>query len=161
MRRLLPLAVLLTAWGAAADPYAVGDTLEAITLEDQHDTPHALDASVRLVLFSRDMDGGKVLKRALEGAPGDILSKQSALYVADIERMPGLIARMFALPSMRRRPYPMLLDRDGTKTARLPSEEGKATLLFLNQLRLERVLYTDSQAEVRDAIGLPPEDHTE
>jgi hypothetical protein len=155
MRRLLALLVLLAAGSAAAEPYVVGDRIEPVTLEDQHGTPHALDASVRLVLFSRDMDGGKVLKQSLADAPKDFLSTRDALYVADIEGMPALIARLFALPSMRRRPYPMLLDRDGTQTARLPAEEGKATLLFLDALRLERVLFTDSPAEVRRAIGLP------
>jgi len=158
MRTLLLLAALLAAASAQAEPYAVGDALEPVTLEDQHGVSHTLDGSVQVVLFSRDMDGGDVLKQALADAPKDFLAQRGALYVADIEGMPRLVARLFALPSMRRRPYPMLLDRDGTKTARLPSEEGAATLLFLESLRLVRVLHTGSPAELRGAIGLPSGD---
>ena len=66
-----------------------------------------------------------------EESPKGWLPQHHVLYVADIHGMPSFIARMFAIPSMQKRPYPMLLDRDGAATARFPSEEGKATLLFL------------------------------
>ena len=156
MRALLLPFALLAAVGAGAEPYAVGDVLEALAFEDKHAVAHDLDDSVRVVLFSRDMDGGDVLKQSMKEAPDGFLAERGALYVADIARMPSLVARLFAIPSMRRRPYPMLLDRDGSKTARFPSEEGAATLMFLEELRLVRLLFSTSPAEVRGAIGLSP-----
>jgi hypothetical protein len=70
--------------------------------------------------------------------------------------MPKLVARLFAVPSMRRRPYPMLLDRTGEATARLPDVEEQATLLFLDELRIERIEHVDSADGVRALLGLEP-----
>jgi hypothetical protein len=61
-----------------------------------------------------------------------------------------------AIPRMRGRPYPTLLDRDGAVTAAFPSEPGKATLLRLEQRRIQAVLHVDSVSQLRDALGIPP-----
>jgi len=155
MRATTLLLALLLANGAAAAPYAVGDTMEPLSLEDQHDDKRSLDGSVQVVLFSRDMDGGDLLEDALANTPKGFLDEKHALYVADIHGMPSFVARMFAIPSMRKRPYSMLLDREGEVTARFPSEEGKATLLFLDDLDIQRVFYAASPNQIREALGLP------
>ncbi len=159
-RLLFPLLGLL-AWafaGAAhaAEPYAVGDRIDPFTLEDQYGASHTVDDTASVILFSRDMGGGDFLKRALADAPEGFLAEHGAVYVADISGMPSIIARLFAVPSMRRRGYPMLLDRDGATTARLPDVPGKATLLFLEEGALVRVLHADSPDAVRRAVGLAP-----
>jgi hypothetical protein len=63
--------------------------------------------------------------------------------------MPRLIARIFAIPAMRGRPYSILLDRDGATTARLPGGEARATLLFLDRLRVERIVHVTEAPSVR------------
>jgi hypothetical protein len=146
---------LLAALPVRAEPWAAGERIEPFSLEDQHGTVRHVDAGTRVVLFSRDMDGGDVLKRALEGVPEGFFAARGAAYVADISRMPGLVTRLFALPSMRRRPYPMLLDRDGATTARLPDAEGQATLIFLEDLRIERVVHAARPEELCEALGVP------
>jgi hypothetical protein len=137
---------------AAAEPYAVGEKLTAFTLDDQHGEPHSVDASVDVILFSRDMDGGEVLKQGLEDAPEGYLAERKAAYVADISGMPALVARLFAVPSMRRRPYPMLLDRDGATTARLPDAPARATLIFCDDLTVTRIVHFDAPAALRAAL---------
>lgn len=148
----LALAFALSAAAANAEPYAVGDRIEAFTLEDQHGVAHTVGGDVALLLFSRDMDGGDLIKQALADAPGDLLTIRHAVYVSEISRMPKLVARLFALPSMRKRPYPMLLDRDGTTTVRLPSAEGRATLIFLRAHEIVRVQHAETAAEVSSAL---------
>ena len=155
MRAPTLLLALLFANVASAAPYAAGDSMEPLSLEDQHDEAHSLDGSVEVVLFSRDMEGGDLLEEALADTPKGFLGEKHALYVADIHGMPSFVARMFAIPSMRKRPYSMLLDRTGEVTARFPSEEGKATLLFLDDLGIERVFYAASPNQIREALGLP------
>lgn len=139
----------------AATPYAVGDRLTGFTLENQHDEAGRVDASTKVVLFSRDMDGGKLIKEALEDVPQEELDDRGAVYVSDISGMPRLVARLFAVPSMRKRPYAMLLDREGEVTARLPDVEGEATLIFLSDLEIDRVEHASSAGAVRDALGMP------
>lgn len=144
---LFGLLMTLTTRDAFADYYAVGDRVEPFTLEDQHGESRTVDESVRVILFSRDMDGGEFLKEGLADVEPGYLDGKGALYVADISGMPGLVARMFAIPAMRDRPYSILLDRDGETTARLPDQEGQATLIFLDRLRVQRIVnLTEAQA---------------
>lgn len=152
---VLAVSITLTASHAAAEPYAAGDRISEFTLEDQHGKAHTLNANVALLLFNRDMDGGKLIKKALGDAPTDLLSSRRAVYVSDISGMPKLVAKMFALPSMRKRPYAMWLDRDGDATARLPSAEGQATLIFLRNFELTRVLHASTAAEIVRELEMP------
>jgi hypothetical protein len=154
----LSLLTLIIDTAAYAEPefYGVGDRLPEIVLRDQHDHEDAVDASTRILLFSRDMDGGKLLQSALEGTDAEVLAEQDAVYLSDISGMPSLIARLFAVPSMRKRPYSMLLDRSGEATERIPDVEEKATVIFLKDLRIERIEHVDSADGVRALIGLDP-----
>ncbi len=148
---------LASAAPAEEEPLAIGERLGPISLEDQHGDTHTIDESVRLVLFSRDMEGGEILKTAVadQGAP-DLL-RLGAAYVADIHRMPGLVARFIAVPRMRDRPYPILLDRDGRASSRLPDAEGRATVLVLDRLTLTGVHHFDDVGALRRHLGLDPE----
>jgi hypothetical protein len=147
------LVLLLVAARAGAEPLAVGSTLPPRTLPDQHGTEHAIDESVRLVLFTRDMKGGGVVKEALQADGRSFLERHHALYVSDVSRMPGLIRSAIAKPRLRSRGYPILLDEAGTATADLPAAEGKATLLFLEKLHVTRVEQVGSVEELRGAVG--------
>lgn len=149
MKHALLLALILLCVGALAEPLQVGRSLAPFSLEDQHGESHTVDASARILLFSRDMEGGGLLKEALEGRDASYLSARGALYLADISGMPRLIARFVALPRMRRRAYPMLLDPDGSATRALPDREGEATLVFLDRLRITRIEYAGTSEEVR------------
>jgi hypothetical protein len=137
-----------------ATPYAAGDRLTGFTLENQHDETGRVDASTKVILFSRDMDGGKLIKEALEDVPQEELDGRGAVYVSDISGMPGFVAKMFAVPSMRKRPYALALDRDGEVTARIPDVEEKATLVFLQKLTVERIVHASTPVEVRAELGL-------
>ena len=139
---------------AESDFFGVGDRLPEISLQDQYDEDGAVDSSTRILLFSRDMDGGKLLEEALADSTKGFLATANVIYVSDISGMPSLIARLFALPKMRKRPYPMLLDRSGDATQRLPDVAGKATVIFLRELRIERVEHVDSASGVQELIGL-------
>jgi hypothetical protein len=139
----------------AAEPaYDVGDRIAAFTLETQHGEPASVDAATRILLFSRDMEGGELLKEALDGVTAEDLEERGAAYVSDISGMPSLVARLFALPAMRRRSYVMLLDRDGATTARLPDAPGQATLIHLDALRIERIQHAPDAATIRSSLGL-------
>jgi hypothetical protein len=148
----LGLIVWALAGVAQAEPYAVGSTLEAIELADQHDQPRRVDSARRALLFTRDMDAGDVLKRALAEDGAALLDAARAAYVSG---MPALVLRLFALRKLRERPYPVLLDRDGSRTARLPAQTGKITFVALDALRITQLRYLGSVEEVRGALAAP------
>ena len=152
MRATLWLAALALAAPAAAEPVAVGAVLAPFSLEDQHGSPGEVDARLRALVFTRDMDGGDVVKAALAEGGAERLARAGAVYVADVHRMPGIIRRTIAEPRLRRRPYRMLLDREGEATRDLPAREGEATLLVLDGLRVVRAEYHRDGAALAAAL---------
>jgi hypothetical protein len=163
MRNVIPaglgLAALLLgacASGPPPEPVEVGLEVEPFTFHDQHGDARRFDASIRLVLFSRDMDGGAIIRDTLAADPG-FLKRHKAVYVSDISRMPGAIRRFVVMPRLRKRPYVMFLDKTGEVTAGLPSEDNKATLIFMKRLTVNRIEYADSIAALRTTVGDPAE----
>ena len=49
----------------------------------------------------RDMDGAKLFKQAMADQPKGYLEARHAVFVADIQRMPALIAKMFAVMNVK------------------------------------------------------------
>src|SRR5262249_39226163 len=135
------LALLFAAVAAAAEPYAVGAQIAPLELADPHDQPHRVDASGRALLLARDMQAGDIVKQALAADGAALLGAAHAAYVADVSGMPALVLRLFALRKLRERPYPVLLDRDGSQTARFPVQTGKVGLFVLDALRVKEIRY--------------------
>jgi len=146
--------VALFAPAAFAEELGPGDVLPALALPDPHGETHVVEADTRVLILSRDMDGGGAVRDALEEGGAEFLAAHDAVYVADVSGMPWLIRKTIALPRLRDRPYPMLLDEDGDDTATLPHREGRATLLFLGETdnRVEAVEYAGSAEELRAAV---------
>ena len=150
------ICLLLTcchALAASAEPVGVGSSIPPIVLEDQHGATRGVDATTRAVFLSRDMDGGAFVREALAEDGAAKLEKVGAVYIADVHRMPGPIRRWIAIPRMRDRSYPVLLDTDGEATASLPSAEGKATWIRLEGLRVVEVRQLGTTAEVVALLG--------
>jgi hypothetical protein len=133
----------------------VGSTLPALSFEDQHGESHSLDASVRLIVFTRDMDAGDIVKETLAENGGEVLAANAAVYITDVHGMPSLIRSLFALPSMRKRPYAMWLDVEGEDTTILPAREGQPSLIHLDAMRVTRIDSIASGAALREALGMP------
>lgn len=144
--------------GADAEPVGQGSVIAPFTLEDQHGAEGRVDATTRGVLLSRDMDGGAFVREVLAEDGAAKLGRAGAVYVADVSRMPGPIRRWIAIPRMRDRGYPVLLDAEGDVTASLPSAEGKASWIRLESLRVVEVRLLGSAADVEAVLGgaVPP-----
>jgi NADPH-dependent ferric siderophore reductase len=143
------VSAILPAEASAEEPYKKGDPMVAIALEDQHGEAAKIDASTRLVLFTRDMDAGDTVKAALAERRTADLEALGLVYAADISGMPGLVRRMFAVPAMRKRGYSMLLDIKGEATQRFPGEPGRATLIALEDLEVTSIRFLASVDEIQ------------
>lgn len=129
---LLLLCLLSTAV-LALEP---GERLASWTLLDQHDAPYTLNDETRILLVARDMDGAKLVNAALEGKPKGYLDERHAVFLADISRMPSVIATLFAIPKMRDYNYRILLDRDARIAPRYQAGEGQVLWLQLDGLQI-------------------------
>lgn len=142
------LALLLSPGIAAADTLREGAKLPELALTDQHEAPMPIDATVRRILYTRDMDGGDIVKEALATDGTAKLSAAHAVYISDISRMPGFVTSMFALPAMKKRPYRFLLDRDGKATADLPYQPGRVTVIDVDAGTVTSIRFAQSTDEL-------------
>jgi hypothetical protein len=151
--RLLVLAFLaVAAVGWADERHDVGATIPSFALEDQHGVRAEIDEKVGVLVLTRDMDGGDVVKQALADEDQAFLDGRRAAYVADVSRMPALVTRFIAVPRMRDRRYRILLDRKGEIVPDFPVTQGKPTVVRLDRLRIVRIEHPGTPAELRSAI---------
>lgn len=137
-----------------AATYTVGNKLPVISIKDQHDLPGQINASTRVILFSRDKAGGEIMTKALQGESKETLTRKQIVYLADISGMPSLISRFVAIPAMQKQDFPMLLDRSGEITTNFPGQDDTATLIYLEALTIKSIVYSDSSAKVRQLLKL-------
>jgi NADPH-dependent ferric siderophore reductase len=124
-----------------------------MTFETQHGETVVVGPSTRLVLVTHDMEAGNMAKAVLAKHTAPSLAARGAVYVADISKMPGVISRLMAIPRMRRRPYPVLLDRDATTARVFPVADGKVTAVWLEGGRITRLEQLGSQQAIRAALA--------
>ncbi|ERO63686.1 hypothetical protein P308_27930 [Pseudomonas piscis] len=137
------LLVLLPLWAQALE---IGERLAPWTLLDQFDEAYSLDGQARILLVARSMDAAKLVNAALKDQPKGYLQERGGVFVADIQRMPALIAKMFAVPAMRDYPYRVMLDREGRVAPRYPATEDKVLWLQLRDGQLvERHEYASAE----------------
>ncbi|QNH06631.1 FAD/FMN-containing dehydrogenase [Pseudomonas sp. B11D7D] len=148
----LMLLCLLSTAALALEP---GDRLAPWTLQDQHDVPYTLSEQTRVLLVARDMDGAKLVNAALEGKPKGYLEQRQAIFLADVSRMPRIIATLFALPKMRDYSYRILLDRDARIAPRYPAGEGEVLLLRLDGLQIVSQQALTNTDDLRQALEAP------
>ena len=151
--RVLALVTLVAVTGAQAAPLGEGATFPAITLADQHDVQATVGPETKLLLFTRDMDASKITKEVLAENGAAELARAHATYVADISAKPSLVTTLFAMPGLRKRPYPMLLDRDGVVTKDFPSQTGAVTVVTLDHQVVLHVEYVTTAVRLREILA--------
>ncbi|MCU1733054.1 MULTISPECIES: FAD/FMN-containing dehydrogenase [unclassified Pseudomonas] len=140
-----------------ANAAEVGDTLKPFTLNDQHDQAFSLDAGTRVLLAAGDMDGAKLVKAAVAEQPKGYLEARHAVFVADIQRMPALISKLFAVPAMRDYNYRVVLDRDGQVVPQYEVGEAQVLVLQLeNGTLVSKQTFSDADA-LRKALDALPQ----
>lgn len=147
---------LALAWPlfTSALPLGVGDSLNPLTLSDQHDRPVQINQQTRVVIFTTDRSVSGWINDVLGSQPKDTLDRLSAVYVSDISGMPSVITDMFALPKLRKLPFSMALVRETRIVADLPHQAHMATVLQIKDGKVEAVHYAADAEQLKRALGL-------
>jgi hypothetical protein len=140
---------LLPLWAHALE---VGERLAPWTLLDQFDQAFTLDNRTQTLLVARSMEGAKLVNAALQGQPKGYLEARHAVFLADIQRMPRLIAKMFAVPAMRDYSYRVMLDRDGRVAPKYPGAVDRVLWLQLKDGQLVAQHEYATAAQLREAL---------
>lgn len=135
MRVLLICCLSLLALGVQA--VEVGERLAPWTLLDQFDKPYSMNDDLQVLLVARSMAGAKLLAAALDQQPKGYLESRKVVFLADISRMPTVIATAFAVPAMRDYSYRVMLDRSARIAPRYLAEDDAILWLQLRQGRVQ------------------------
>lgn len=139
----------------AANALEVGDKLASWTLLDQYDQPYTFGDDAQILLVARSMDAAKIVNGALQDTPKTFLESRHAVFVADIQKMPAIIAKMFAVPAMRAYSYRVMLDRESRVVPRYPGDAEKVLMLRLHNGQVVSQAQFDSAESLRGALAQP------
>jgi NADPH-dependent ferric siderophore reductase len=80
------------------------------------------------------------------------MSRNGAVYVADVSSMPAIITRLFALPKMRERPYRIMLADSTDSVSFLPRQPHAVTVIRLRDNKLASIDYVSTEAGLDDSF---------
>ncbi|AZG85033.1 hypothetical protein N032_04815 [Pseudomonas syringae pv. pisi str. PP1] len=149
--KLLPI-LLLALLPLTANALQVGERLSSWTLLDQYDQPYTLNNQTQTLLVARSMDAAKLVNAALQDKPKGFLESRHTVFVADIQKMPTIIAKMFAIPKMRNYSYRVMLDRDARIVPQYAGDDDKVLWLQLRDGQLVRQQQFGSAEALRAAL---------
>lgn len=136
MKHLLLVSLLFT--GTLLADFKVGDRLPAINLPDQFEKEHKVESKDRLVIMAFEKNISIAISDYLKAQPASFLETQHAKYISDISAMPSFITSMFAMPKMKKYPFPVMLINDdfGKQFNRT---EGKITIFKLKNHKIKSI----------------------
>ena len=151
-RFLLPaIAVLHAQFALAAATLGGGDRLPVLMLKDQHDRQAVFPETTSRVLLAADNSGSQKVMVLIERMGATWLKDTNTVFLADIHRMPSLIASLVALPQLRDKPYPIVLGREEADLAMFPRRKDCVTLLDLKQGVFSAPVFACIEDELREA----------
>lgn len=124
------LGILLGCQFATAALLAVGDAIPAIAAKDQHGAAYTFTNGTAFLLIAVEMDAAKAANQKLTEQGAGFLEKHGAAYLMDIHPMPG-IAKVFALPKMRKYPHRIVLIETKGVLNWAPTKVGHVSVLSL------------------------------
>lgn len=99
------------------------------------------------ILFSNEKEAYELITDYLKSKNINKTKNQNGFYVADISKMPRMIANFFAIPEMQKLPFSILLDRN-EQTKSWPKKEKHFTLIKLKSLKVTEVLFIKDKNEL-------------
>ncbi len=110
MKKIVTLSLVFSVMLFAG--FKVGDTFPTLHLSNQFEKQTDVTNKTRYILMAFEKDVSVETADFFKKQPKGFLEKKHLLYISDISSMPSLITSMFALPKMKKYPFPVLLIND-------------------------------------------------
>ena len=127
----------------------------SFTLPDQFDKPHALRADTQTLILAFQKGTGKTVRGFLDEQPDDYLATRRAMFLADISPIPVVIRNSFALPTLQKRKYPVVLIYEAAIADSLKdtSNEDKIAVVSVRMGVVQRVQYVSNASALAEALN--------
>ena len=132
---------------ASASQLTVGDAVPAFSAKDQHGKGFVFTNGVQFLLIDLERACGTSANHKLAERGAGFLEKHQAVFVMDIHTMPS-VARLFALPKMRKYPQRIVLVETAGTLEWVPVQPGRVTVLALTPTgRIQKSSFWDPDSK--------------
>jgi hypothetical protein len=146
-RWLVVLGFCLLEISVRAAQLTVGDAVPSISANDQHGEEFVFTNGVQFLLVAMERASGTSANHKLAEQGAGFLESRRAVYIMDIHTMP-FVARLFALPKMRKYPQRIVLVETAGMLAWVPVQPGRVTVLALtSEGRIQKISYWNPDSE--------------
>ena len=141
------LFTVLLGLSAFANSLTIGTDIPTLTVKDQFEKDHTVDANIKTIIFSATKTEGTTIKEFLLTKDKDYLTTNKAVYIADITGMPSLITKFIAMPKMKDYPFSVLLIDKANKTL-FPVKEDMISIISLENGKITDIKYVKTAEEL-------------
>ena len=132
--------LLISATCLLAQSFALKDSVEGIIIKNQFEKDYVIGTKIKRLVVSFEKDISEDLNGFLGSKESDFLEKNQTLFIANISKMPSIVASLFAIPKMQKYEYNILLI-DNEKDNRFVSKEGKVTIYEIDKGIIQKVCF--------------------
>jgi len=127
-------------------PIAVFDKF---VFENPNGQKMTIPDTTRTIVVSFEKDTGKLVNGYLETKQTTYLSKHDAVFIADINNMPTIITKLFALPKLREYKHPIYLHFEEEFEKYVPVMEEQVTVIKLEDKKVQSISYISTLDELK------------
>ena len=141
------LFTVLLSLSAIANSLTVGSVIPTLTVKDQFEKEHTVDANIKTIIFSATKTEGTTIKEFLLTKDKDYLTANKTVYIADITGMPSLITKFIAMPKMKDYPFSVLLIDEANKGL-FAVKEDMISIISLDNGKITDIRYVKTAEEL-------------
>jgi len=149
IKKLLLAALLATS--LFSSEIKLDDKLRVFVLPDQFGSYHTVDRHTQTIIVSFEKDTGKDVNTFLASKDSNYLKQNSAVFIANISKMPAIITRMFAMPKLKKYKHTILLVNNEDDD-RFSAKEEKITIYKLENSVVKKIYYISSAKELNAVL---------
>ncbi len=140
--------------GKVSDAITISQDMDIFTFNDQFDKAKSLSKDTKKIIFVFKKATGHTMNEYLKTKPKDYLSSKGVLFVADISKMPSLIAEYVAIPDLQKNKYSVLLikDEDIAKKFKNEKNELRIMVVSLDNLKVTKVTFLNNPKDLEQEI---------
>jgi hypothetical protein len=136
----------------SAATFATGDSvnrLSTIQFEDVNEKVITISKDTQIAIAAFEKDTNTLASGFFNAQEKDFLTKNSAVYITDIHKMPSIISYLFAYPKMKKYIFPFYIyNQEGLENT-IAHQEEKITVVFFENGVVSEVKFITTEDELK------------
>ncbi len=123
------------------------EIIHPVEFLDQYEQKNRITDKTKWIIFSREKNSYELITDFLKSKNMTKAENYHGYYVADISKMPRLIAKYFALPEMKKLNFSILIDSN-SETIDWPHKAKHFTVIRLKSMKMIEINHLSSKADL-------------